>query len=94
MATPKFATQKQSFHTELKKRINDYFTSSEISTTGNYKLYLKAAVLLIGFSATYIHLVFFTPPGILALLESGIVRRSYFSYWIQYYARRIAREFQ
>jgi linoleoyl-CoA desaturase len=59
MATPKFATQKQSFHTELKKRINDYFTSSEISTTGNYKLYLKAAVLLIGFSPLLIFTLYF-----------------------------------
>lgn len=73
MATPKFAVQKQSFHSELKKRINDYFTSSQISTTGNYKLYLKALILLVGFSITYIHLVFFTPPAVWALLESALL---------------------
>lgn len=73
MTTPKFATQKQSFHAELKKRINDYFVSAEISTTGNYKLYLKAAILLIGTCLTYIHLVFFTPPAVFALLESALL---------------------
>ncbi len=69
--TPKFATQKQSFHAELKKRINDYFTERGISTTGNYKLYIKAIVLLLAFAFTYVHLVFFTPSTAWALLEAA-----------------------
>lgn len=73
MATPKFATQKQSFHAELKKRINDYFTERNIDQTGNYKLYIKAAILLIGFTATYVHLVFFTPIEAIALLEAALL---------------------
>ncbi|MCW3112900.1 MAG: acyl-CoA desaturase [Segetibacter sp.] len=73
MATPKFATQKQSFHSELKRRINDYFTESNLSTTGNYKLYTKAAILLVGFTITYVHLVFFTPSTVWALLEAGLL---------------------
>jgi linoleoyl-CoA desaturase len=73
MATPKFATQKQSFHAELKKRINDYFAEHKISPTGNYKLYIKAAILLIGIVATYVHLVFFTPSEVWALLETALL---------------------
>ncbi len=67
--TPKFATQKQSFHAELKKRINNYFAENNLSTTGNYKLYTKAAVLLVSFVLAYVHLVFFTPPAVWAILE-------------------------
>ncbi|MDB5245818.1 MAG: fatty acid desaturase [Segetibacter sp.] len=69
ISTPKFATQKQSFHAELKKRINQYFTERQISTTGNYKLYIKAVVLLLSFAFTYVHLVFFTPPAVWAIVE-------------------------
>lgn len=73
MVTPKFATNKQSFHSELKERINGYFTSNNISVTGNYKLYIKAAVLLVGFSALYVHLIFFTPSTAWALIEAALL---------------------
>jgi linoleoyl-CoA desaturase len=69
MATPKFPTVKQSFHFELKKRINDYFESTGKSFTGNWVLYSKAAILLLSFIGLYIHLVFFTPPTLWAILE-------------------------
>lgn len=69
MATPKFATVKQSFHTELKKRINDYFQSTGKSLSGNTRLYTKAIILLVVFFFLYIHLVFFTPAIIWAIPE-------------------------
>lgn len=76
MAIPKFPTVKQSFHTELKRRINEYFESTGKSLSGNSRLYIKAIVLVTAFLFLYIHLVFFTPIVILAVLESillGIV---------------------
>jgi linoleoyl-CoA desaturase len=69
MATPKFPTVKQSFHIELKKRINDYFESTGKSLTGNKQLYVKAAILLSCFIFLYVHLVFFTPSTLWAVLE-------------------------
>lgn len=69
MSIPKFPTVKASFYSELKKRINDYFTSERKKSTGNYKLFVKAIVLVVSFLAIYIHLVFFTPVGWLALIE-------------------------
>ncbi|MCC9165488.1 fatty acid desaturase family protein [Pontibacter harenae] len=69
MAAPKFSVQQQSFHAELKKRINLYFEEAQIPTTGNYKLYTKAIVLSLSLIGIYVHLVFFTPVGWLALLE-------------------------
>jgi linoleoyl-CoA desaturase len=69
MTTPKFATVSQSFHAELKKRINNYFQETGQSATGNIKLYSKAIILFVSFIALYVHLVFFTPPTVWALLE-------------------------
>jgi linoleoyl-CoA desaturase len=69
MATPKFPSVQQSFHAELKKRINDYFQSTGKSSVGDTKLYTKAAILVVTFIALYVHLVFFTPGVFLAILE-------------------------
>ena len=69
MIMPKFSTVPHSFHGELKKRISVYFQESGKSSTGNFHLYFKAIVLVVGLIATYVHLVFFTPPVWLALIE-------------------------
>jgi linoleoyl-CoA desaturase len=69
MATPKFANVQNSFHVELKRRINQYFEQTGSSPTGNRQLFFKAVILMISFFALYTHLVFFTPPTIWAILE-------------------------
>lgn len=69
MATPKFASVSQSFHAELKKRVQDYFAEAGKPLTGEYKIYTKAIILAVSFLFLFIHLVFFTPPVVLALLE-------------------------
>jgi linoleoyl-CoA desaturase len=69
MATPKFAPSSISIHAELKKRVNEYFAQKDINSTGNYKLFIKALILLVGYVAVYIHLVFFTPVVWIALPE-------------------------
>jgi linoleoyl-CoA desaturase len=69
MTIPKFAPSANSFHSELKKRINDYFCGLGKAPTGNYKLWLKAGVLITALLAVYIHLIFFTPPVIWAVIE-------------------------
>lgn len=73
MAIPKFSNIPHSFHGELKKRINDYFVQVGRSTTGDYSLFLKAVILMLGFMFVYIHLVFFTPAPIWAILESVLL---------------------
>lgn len=73
MVIPKFTTQAQSFHADLKKRINEYFSAHQLSPTGNYKLYFKAGILFTAFLALYVHLVFFTPPVIWAISECVII---------------------
>jgi linoleoyl-CoA desaturase len=60
MQTPEFSQPTNTFHTELRKRVNLYFTEKKIRQTGNFKLYSKATIIALAFMATYIHLVFFT----------------------------------
>lgn len=69
MSIPKFSSISQSFHTELKRRISEYFKEVGKSSTGNYGLFIKAIVLLVSFLAIYIHLVFYTPTTWLAIIE-------------------------
>lgn len=70
MATPKFSNVQHSFHAELKRRISEYFEEVGKSTTGNYSLFIKAVILMVSFLFVYIHLVFFTPAPVWAILES------------------------
>src|SRR5882672_12710791 len=69
MPIPKFSNTPHSFHSDLKKRISDYFEKVGKSTTGNTSLFIKAIVLMSAFALVYIHLVFFTPATLWALLE-------------------------
>ncbi|MDQ3681569.1 MAG: acyl-CoA desaturase [Bacteroidota bacterium] len=69
MVTPKFASASQSFHTELKQRVNHYFIEAGKSFTGGKKLYTKAIILFTAFIFLYVHLVFFTPAIIFAIAE-------------------------
>jgi linoleoyl-CoA desaturase len=69
MSLPKFSHGTQSFHTELKKRISNYFEEVGKSQTGNYNLFIKAVILMLSFVSVYIHLVFFTPGVVWAILE-------------------------
>lgn len=70
MTIPKFSNVPHSFHSELKRRISDYFEQVGKSTTGNYSLFIKAIVLVVSFLFIYVHLVFFTPAPWLAIIES------------------------
>jgi linoleoyl-CoA desaturase len=73
MAAPKFSNNSGSFHAELKHRISAYFQEVGTSQTGNYKLFVKAIILVVAFLFVYTHLVFFTPIWPLALLECIIL---------------------
>lgn len=69
MMIPKFSNIPHSFHSELKKRISSYFDLAGKSQTGNTALFIKALILISAFVFFYIHLVFFTPPPVWAILE-------------------------
>ena len=69
MSNPKFQKTPLTFHNEIKKRISEYFKNKGKATTGNFKLHFNAIILVTGLLAIYTHLVFFTPPGVWAVLE-------------------------
>jgi linoleoyl-CoA desaturase len=73
MTLPKFSSNAQAFHTELKKRINQYFQENKKRPTGNFQLYLKAVILTVAYISLYIHLIFFTPGVILSILECILI---------------------
>lgn len=68
--TPKFRNvQGSTFHQELKKRVNNYFTENNKKSTGNFSLYFKAVLFWTLYVALYVHVVFFTPVSWVAVLE-------------------------
>jgi linoleoyl-CoA desaturase len=73
MSSPKFPKLPLSFHNELKKKIGEYFTQKGKFKTGNLNLFVKAILLVSGLITLYIHLVFFTPSAIWAVVECIIL---------------------
>lgn len=73
MTLPEFLKPADSFHTELRKRINDYFIEIKSKPKGNIRLYTKAVILVTSYIAIYSHLVFFTPGFILLSLLECII---------------------
>lgn len=56
-----FNNKNSVFFNVLKEKVDTYFKSNNIPQTGNYKLYIKTALLLLSVAALYTVLVFFTP---------------------------------
>ena len=73
MVVPKFPKAGNSLSHELKERVHQYFEDNGIASTGNAELYLKAILLPILYIGTYIHIVFFTPAPVWALLECALL---------------------
>lgn len=69
--TPKFVNNKlNSFHQELKQRVNQYFTDNKKNQSGNFALHFKAILFWTLYFVTYVHLIFFTPSILFCVLES------------------------
>lgn len=73
MNAPSFVAQANSFHGELRRRINAYFQEAGKPKTGTAPLFTKAIILVASFVLVYMHLVFFTPSNALALVECIIL---------------------
>ncbi len=73
MSIPKFSNIPHSFHSELKRRISVYFEEVGRASTGNFSLFIKAIILVIAYIFVYIHLVFFTPATLWAIIECVVL---------------------
>lgn len=67
MAKFSFNNKNNEFFISLKKDVDNYFITNNIDKTGDWRLYLKTAILLVTAILTYTILVFYTPPAIVAL---------------------------
>lgn len=68
MAGIKFNGNSSAFYTDLKTRVEAYFSEQKIDPHGNIKIYLKSAFYILAFIACYIVLVFFTPSVLLSVI--------------------------
>ena len=68
-------TGDNSFHRELRRRVDDYFRQSERKQRDSRRMYLKTAIILASFVASYVLLVFFAATwwqGLLLSVALGI----------------------
>ncbi len=70
---PKFPSVTGSLHSDLRKRVQQYFDDKGISATGNISLFTKAILLVVSFAAVYLHLIFWTPAWYFAVGESVLL---------------------
>ncbi len=69
-----FNTSNPVFFVALRQKTDAYFKANKIKTTGNWRLYWKAIILIATFLSLYITLVFFTPSNIfLSLLFCALL---------------------
>lgn len=72
MSKVQFSAKASPFYNDLLKEIDQYFKSKNKARTGDYRLYLKTAILFSAFISLYTLIVFVLPSGWLALLLSGL----------------------
>ncbi len=63
------------FHRELRRRVDDYFSQGERKQRDSHRMYLKTAIILAAFIASYVLLVFFAATwwqGLLLSVALGI----------------------
>lgn len=68
-AFPKFPTASNSLHLELKKRVQEYFDTNELSHTSTKGMVFKALILMASFWAVYLHLILGTQANWVAVIE-------------------------
>ncbi|HSC55153.1 MAG TPA: acyl-CoA desaturase [Phnomibacter sp.] len=73
MATPKFPAVTPSFHAVLKHRVNSYFEEKRASTTGGWRIFSKALILVSLLVGAYLYLMLATPATWLALVICGVM---------------------
>jgi linoleoyl-CoA desaturase len=68
MSNIKFNGNQSAFYTDLKNRVQQYFQQRRKKMHGDGRLYIKAALFISAFLASYMVLVFFTPSALIATL--------------------------
>lgn len=64
----KFDSSDNAFFSELRSKVDHYFESNDLHTTGEWRLYSKGLLQVLSLITLYVVLVFFTPPTWLAII--------------------------
>lgn len=73
LATIQFSQPKGEFFSTLRKSVQNYFDENKLSSTGNSKLYTKAAILIALYVGLYGSIIALPIPGYLALIFAGML---------------------
>ena len=73
MSSVKFLHQNSAFYDTVKRRVDEYFTQNNISTYGNWKLYIKTLTLIPAAIIIYFFVLFFSIQPIIAVLLCGLL---------------------
>lgn len=73
MKKVQFSKPQGEFFSTLRNSVQDYFNENKIDTSGNWKLYLKAAILISTYIAIYVAIMFLPIPGYLALILATLL---------------------
>ena len=68
---------KGEFYSELRKRVDIYFSDKGLNQTGNWKMYLKTTVIMVIFLTSYVSLVFFSNSTIMALVSAFFLSQAF-----------------
>lgn len=71
MATIQFSRPSGDFFSTLRKSVESYFTDNQLKSSGNARLYWKAAILITGYSACYTTALFLPVPMWAAAVLAG-----------------------
>ena len=69
--------QKGEYYNELRKRVEEYFTTKNMNHTGNWKMYLKTFLILALFISSYISLVFLSNTLAIALISAFFLAQAF-----------------
>ncbi|MEP7171297.1 MAG: fatty acid desaturase, partial [Bacteroidota bacterium] len=72
MSKVTFNNKNSVFYDSLKASVELYFRKNNIRTTGNFKLYLKALILIPAAIAIYITVVFLNIPPVISVFLCGV----------------------
>ena len=68
---------KGEYYSELKKRVDLYFSENGLKQTGNWRMYLKTIFIFSLFIGSYVTLVFFSNTIVMALISAFILAQAF-----------------
>lgn len=71
MKKVQFSKPQGEFFSTLRKSVQNYFDENQLETSGNWKLYVKAAIIITSYIAIYCTIMLLPIPGYVALILSG-----------------------